>query len=216
MNYRSHADLGGQEVGGAIVPEPEGELFHAPWEPRVMALVVAMGPTGMSNIDMNRAARETLPNYGELTYYEIWLAALEKLLAQKGVLTGSAAPPKQVLRADRVAATIARGSPVSRPATHCARFAVGERVRTIAAQPPHHTRLPGYARGRLGVVERIHGAHVFPDTNSQGLGESPQWLYTVVFDEEELWGTRTPHQRSIISVDAFEPYLEPAAGGAHD
>ncbi|HEY0800977.1 MAG TPA: hypothetical protein VGD54_09035, partial [Steroidobacteraceae bacterium] len=143
MSYRSNADLGGQEVGGAIAQEPEGELFHAPWEPRVMALVVAMGPTGLSNIDMNRAARETLPNYRDLTYYEIWLAALEKLLLQKGVLTDSVAPPKQVLRADLVAATIAKGSPFSRSATRPARFAVGERVRTIAAQPPHHTRLPG-------------------------------------------------------------------------
>jgi nitrile hydratase len=70
--------------------------------------------------------------------------------------------------------------------------------------------LPAYARGKLGVVERIHGAHVFPDTNSQGLGESPQWLYTVAFDEQELWGEQTPRQRSIISVDAFEPYLQPA------
>ena len=61
MTYRTYADLGGQDVRGAIVQEPEGELFHAPWEPRVMALVVAMGPTGLSNIDMNRAARETLP-----------------------------------------------------------------------------------------------------------------------------------------------------------
>ena len=210
MSYRSHADLGGQEVGGAIVQEPEGELFHAPWEPRVMALVVAMGPTGLSNIDMNRAARETLPNYRDLSYYEVWLAALEKLLSQKGVLADSAAPPKQMLRADLVAATIAKGSPFSRPTTHPARFAVGARVRTSAAQPPHHTRLPGYARGKLGVVERIHGVHVFADTNAQGLGESPQWLYNVAFDEEELWGKRGSPQGSVISVDAFEPYLEPA------
>jgi nitrile hydratase subunit beta len=209
MNYCSHADLGGQDVRGAIVQEPEGELFHAPWEPRVMALVVAMGPTGLSNIDMNRAARETLPNYRDLTYYEIWLAALEKLLSEKGVLADSAAPPKQVLRADLVAARIARGSPVSRPTTHPARFAVGERVRTIAAQPPHHTRLPGYARGKLGVIERVHGVHVFPDTNSQELGECPQWLYTVVFEEQELWGKRRSPRGSLISVDAFEPYLEP-------
>jgi nitrile hydratase len=210
MNYRSHADLGGQEVRGAIVQEPEGELFHTPWEPRVMALVVAMGPTGLSNIDMNRAARETLPNYRDLTYYEIWLAALEKLLSQKGVLADPPPPPKQVLHADLVAATIAKGTSSSRSAAHPARFAVGERVRTIAAQPPHHTRLPGYARGKLGVVNRVHGAHVFPDTNSQGLGESPQWLYTVAFDEEELWGKGTSPQGSVISVDAFEPYLEPA------
>ena len=82
MTYLSHADLGGEDVHEPIVMEPEGELFHAPWEPRVMALVVAMGPTGLSNIDMNRAARETLSSYRNLSYYEIWLGALEKLLLQ--------------------------------------------------------------------------------------------------------------------------------------
>ncbi|MDP9009424.1 MAG: nitrile hydratase subunit beta [Pseudomonadota bacterium] len=210
MSYHSNADLGGQDVRGAIVPEPEGELFHAPWEPRVMALVVAMGPTGLSNIDMNRAARETLPNYRDLSYYEIWLGALEKLALQKGVLSDAPPTPKQVLRADLVAAVISKGSPASRAPSGPARYAPGDRVRTVAARPDHHTRLPAYARGKLGIVERVHGAHVFPDTNSQGLGESPQWLYTVAFEEKELWGAQGLKQRSTISVDAFEPYLEPA------
>jgi nitrile hydratase len=210
VSYHSHADLGGQDVRDAIVMEPEGELFHAPWEPRVMALVVAMGPTGLSNIDMNRAARETLPNYRDLSYYEIWLAALEKLLLQQGVLSDVPPPPKQILRAELVAAAIAKGSSYSRTPTGPARYALGQRVRTIAVQPAHHTRLPAYARGKVGIVERVHGAHVFPDTNARGLSESPQWLYTVAFDEKELWGGQGLNQRSTISVDAFEPYLEPS------
>ncbi len=210
MSYHSHADLGGQDVPGDIVLEPEGEYFHAPWEPRVMALVVAMGPTGMSNIDLNRATRETLPNYRDLSYYEIWLAALEKLARQKGVLGDTPPPPKQVLHAGSVLAIIKKGFPASRPAVAPARFAVGDRVRTVALPPEHHTRLPAYARGKVGVVERAHDAHVFPDTNALGLGESPQWLYTVAFDARELWGESAPAPHSIISVDAFEPYLEPA------
>jgi nitrile hydratase subunit beta len=210
MSYHTNADLGGQDVRDAIVMEAEGELFHAPWEPRVMALVVAMGPTGVSNIDMNRAARETIPNYRDLSYYEIWLAALEKLLLQKGVLSDAPPAPKQVLRAELVAAAISKGSPFSRSPASPARFAPGARVRTITVTPSHHTRLPAYARGKAGIVERVHGAHVFPDTNAHGLGESPQWLYTVAFDEKELWGEQTLKQRSTISVDAFEPYLEPA------
>ena len=83
-------------------------------------------------------------------------------------------------------------------------------MRTRKAQPAYHTRLPGYARGKTGAVVRVHGAHVFPDTNARGLGECPQWLYTVEFEENELWGKEAPAQRSIISVDAWEPYLEPA------
>jgi nitrile hydratase subunit beta len=210
VTYRSHADLGGQDVPGPIIQEPEGEYFLALWEPRVMAMVVAMGPTGMSNIDMNRAARETLPNYRELSYYEIWLAALEKLALQQGVLGDTPPPPKQVLRAESAVATIKKGFSASRPATAPARFSIGDRVRTAAAPPDHHTRLPAYARGKLGVIERVHGTHVFPDTNARALGESPQWLYTVMFDARELWGARAPAPHAVISIDAFEPYLEPA------
>ena len=51
--------------------------------------------------------------------------------------------------------------------------------------------------------------HVFADAHAQGLGESPQWLYTVVFDGRELWGNETANGLAV-SVDAWEPYLEPA------
>jgi nitrile hydratase subunit beta len=209
VSYLSHADLGGQDVREPIVMEAEGELFHAPWEPRVMALVVAMGPTGLSNIDMNRAARETLSDYRRLSYYEIWLGALEKLLLQGGVLGRAPPPPLEMVRAGSAAAVIAKGSPTSRTPTRPARYALGDQVCTVAAIPAHHTRLPAYARGKAGIIELIHGAHVFPDTNAHGLGESPQWLYTVVFEAKELWGAQHAEQRSTISVDAFEPYLEP-------
>jgi nitrile hydratase beta subunit len=191
------------------VPEPEGELFHAPWEPRVLALTVAMGATGLWNIDMSRAARETLPNYRELSYYRIWLAGLEKLLAASGILNGIPPAPPQVLYADAVATVLSRGRPCSRIPQSPARFVLGQRVRTRGTQPDHHTRLPAYARGKLGVIERVHGAHVFADAHAQGLGESPQWLYTVAFDERELWGEQLAAQSSIMSVDAWEPYLEP-------
>jgi nitrile hydratase subunit beta len=209
MTYRSNADLGGQAVLGAIVPEAEGELFHAAWEPRVMAMVVAMGAPGLWNIDMSRSARETLSDYRDLSYYEIWFKGLEKLLAKSGAMDGAAPLPQQVLHADSVPAVLARGSSFSRAARAPARFAVGQRVRTSSVQPEHHTRLPSYARCKLGIVERVHGAHVFPDSNSQGLGESPHWLYTVAFEEQELWGAGAT-QGSIISVDAWEPYLEDA------
>ena len=210
MSYHSNADLGGQDVRDPVRPEPEGELFHADWEPRVLALTLAMNATGLWNIDASRAARETIPHYRELSYYQIWLAALEKLAAQTGVLSDSPPPPKRVLHADDVMAAITKGFSASRPAIRAARFALGDRVRTVAVQPQHHTRLPGYARGKTGVITHLHGTHVFPDTNAQGLGESPQWLYTVAFDAQEIWGEAARSQRSVISVDAFEPYLEPA------
>ena len=74
--YLSHADIGGRPTRDPVVPEPEGDPFHAAWEARAMALTLAMGATGQWNIDMSRAARETLPDYAALSYFQIWLAAL--------------------------------------------------------------------------------------------------------------------------------------------
>ena len=86
-------------------------------------------------------------------------------------------------------------------------FKVGDSVRTKNIHPPTHTRLPQYVRGHLGTIELKHGCHVFADLNSLGVGENPQWLYTVRFDGPELWGKDTDPALSI-SVDAWESYLE--------
>jgi hypothetical protein len=114
----------------------------------------------------------------------------------------------RVLRADQVAEMLAGGRPTEREPSAPARFAVGDRVRTRAGSVDHHTRLPAYAAGRVGTVERLHGAHVFPDTHAHDLGEQPQWLYTVVFDATDLWDDAVRGQ--TVSVDAWESYLAPA------
>ena len=219
MTYTSHADLGGQPGHGPVQPEPEEERFHAPWEPQALALTLAMGATRSWNIDMSRAARETLPGYGRMSYYQIWLAALEKLMAERGqVLPDEVAagrmlhppvPVARVLQAHEVPAALAQGSPTARPDGPPPRFAAGQRVRTRAGAVPHHTRLPGYVRGKVGVVERLHGAHVFADTHAQGLGEQPEPLYTVAFTGEELWGPAAA-PGLVVSVDAWQSYLEAA------
>lgn len=219
MSYSSHADLGGQAGHGPIVAEAEGDSFHAPWEPRALALTLAMGATGAWNLDMGRSARETLPDYAQLSYFEIWIAALQKLMQERGIVQpeeiaaahalskGPVLP--RVLAAGDVAAVLARGAPTHRPTTAPAAFAVGDVVRTRSAPMPHHTRLPGYLRGKRGVIERAHGMHVFADAHAQGLGEQPQWLYTVVFDGAELWDE--PASSGVkVSFDAWEPYLEAA------
>lgn len=219
-SYISHADLGGRDLAGAIVMEPEGEPFHAAWEARVLALALAMGGTGSWNIDASRSARETLPNYGRLSYFQIWLAALEKLMADRlqllpdelaaGRMLHPAMPIKRVLQAGDVPAALARGTATERPVTAPARFAAGQRVRTRSGAVDHHTRLPGYVQGKPGTVAHLHGMHVFADAHAQGLGEQPQWLYTVVFDGATLWGEGADAGLSV-SVDAWESYLEPAA-----
>ncbi len=218
IGYTSHADLGGEPGHGPVTPEAEGDLFHAAWEPRALALTLAMGATGAWNIDMSRAARETQPGYRELSYYELWIAGLRQLLSERGLLHDDelaagralhASPPlARVLKAADVAGVLAKGAPTERAAAAPARFAAGQAVRAYAGPVPHHTRLPHYVRGKRGIVERVNGVHVFADAHALGLGEQPHWLYTVVFDAAELWGDATSASR--VSVDAWEPYLSAA------
>jgi nitrile hydratase len=219
MSYLSHADLGGRPNAERVVPEAEGDLFHAGWEPRALALTLAMGATGSWNIDMSRAARETLPDYAHLSYYQIWIAALEKLLAERrlalpdelaaGRALHPSVPVARVLQAADVASALAKGSPTERATPVPARFQVGDRVRTRSDRVDHHTRLPGYAHGKQGVIESVQGAHVFADTHAHGLGEQPQWLYRVAFSGTELWGADAAAGTSV-ALDAWEGCLEPA------
>jgi nitrile hydratase len=220
VTYRSHADVGGQEGWGRIEHEREGELFHTPWERQAFALTLAMGATGAWNIDMARSRRETLPDYGSLSYYQIWIGALQRLLLDRGLIgvdelaaahmLHPASPVARVLRASDVARTLASGSPTQRSASGPARFALDDRVRARSHEVPHHTRLPGYAHGKVGRIDAIRGAHVFADTNAQGAGEQPQWLYTVAFEARELWRDDAAAAGVTVSIDAWEPYLEPA------
>ena len=87
MTYASHADLGGKPCSEPIVDEPEDVHFHAAWEARALAVTLAMGATGSWNLDMGRAARECLPDYAERSYYQIWIAALETLLLERGLVS---------------------------------------------------------------------------------------------------------------------------------
>jgi nitrile hydratase len=213
-------DMGGVAGYGRVVPEPNEPAFHAAWERRAFALTLAMAKPGGWTIDMSRFARENRPplDYLSKSYFEIWLAGLERLMNERELVQPDEIdaarplhPPKAVpvLLADEVAAMLRRGAPTARPATQPARFAIGDRVRARDLHPPTHIRLPRYVRGHVGVIELLHGCHVFADASAAGRGENPQWLYTVTFDGRELWGADgDPSVR--ISVDAWESYLEPA------
>ena len=214
-------DMGGVHGFGPVEREAHEPTFHAKWEGRVLALAFAAGRAGQWNIDMGRFARENRPpaDYLLKSYYELWLAGLESMLAERGLVSVDEikagrplGEPKKVdgiLQHGAVEAAFSRGRPTERAASVPARFRLGDRVRAKNIHPLTHTRLPRYVRGRPGIIERLHGCHVFPDTNALGQGENPQWLYTVRFDARDLWGPEAD-QMLKVSVDAWEPYLEPA------
>ncbi|MEJ8474002.1 nitrile hydratase subunit beta [Roseibium algae] len=212
-------DLGGQMGFGPIELEPNEPNFHGKWEERAFAITLAMGATGSWNLDASRSARESLPpaEYLSSSYYEIWTKGLEKLclgadlISQEELANGHmknpAKPVKRVLSAADVAATLAKGGPVNRPETRAASYKIGDPIRTKVMHPEGHTRLPRYARGCVGVIEAIHGVHVFPDNNAAGTGEDPQWLYGVVFNGPDIWGP-DGDPKLTLRLDLWEPYLD--------
>ena len=90
------------------------------------------------------------------------------------------------------------------------RFAPGTRVRTRRTDPPHHTRLPAYARGAVGTVVEVQGHHPLPDDRVRGITSEPEAVYTVRFSAPELFECGSDH---AVTVDLWDSYLEPADDG---
>lgn len=210
-------DMGGMQCYGPVKPEFDEPVFHGDWEKRALALTVAMGFTGMWNIDTSRHARESLPpiQYLSSTYYQIWLAGLERLMLERGMITaeelqtGKAISPAKATNRpapDRAGmkAGLAAGGPSARECDTPPAFRIGDTVRTLQINPKGHTRLPGYARGKTGKIIHYNGTHVFPDSAAHGKGDDPQPLYTVEFTASDLFGIGS----HSVTLDLWEPYLE--------
>ena len=211
--------MGGMHGMGPIEREQDEPVFHERWE--ALAFALNMAARGGWNIDAGRHAIERLPpaEYLRMSYYEKWTARLANLLIERGVVTreeiergAPAAGFKKAtpaLTADMVAQTLGRGAPKNRNAPVAPRFQVSQRVRARNLHPEGHTRLPRYARGKLGVIARDHGVFVFPDTNAHFHGEKPQHVYSVRFAARELWGEQAS-SRDTVFIDLWDDYLEPA------
>jgi nitrile hydratase subunit beta len=212
-------DMGGMHGMGPVQHESSEPVFHEPWEARVFALNRAARASGKWTADASHHAVELIPaaEYLRMSYYEQRLHALIELMVESGLITraevesGKPAPglPKAApaLIASAVPSVVAKGKPANREVQVEARFAVGQRVRARNLHSTGHTRLPRYARGKLGTIDRDHGVFVYPDTNAHALGEKPQHLYSVRFAARELWGEQAS-ERDAVYIDMWDDYLE--------
>ena len=217
-------DMGGMHGFGPVLPEANEPVFHAEWEGRVFAMRAQLSRFG-GNIDRRRSHIEQIrpDRYLRISYYERWLDTALRYCVEHGLISGAEREAIETARDDgelsralsKDKATLTPvepapprpGSGYARPIDAPAAFAIGETVRTRNINPATHTRLPRYARGKLGIVTADHGGFVFPDSNAIGGGEQPKRLYTVRFAAQELWGERG-HPRDTVSLDLWEPYLE--------
>ena len=76
-------DMGGSPGG----PIDRGQHEVEDWERLADAINSALGGKGLQTTDQLRRSLESLEDYRSLSYYERWVAATEKLLVEKGVLT---------------------------------------------------------------------------------------------------------------------------------
>lgn len=216
------ADMGGTPGWGPMHPPRRDEpVFAEPWQGRAFALTLLSSriACGGVNADAFRHALERLDRAAYLDdgYYGRWLNAAELMLTERSIL----APGAIEARARNLRGEHAAEPPIPEPARPdyaptakgslrivdtAPAFAVGERVRARDISPPGHTRLPGYIRGHIGVVELIQPAAVLPDTNADFLGENPQHVYSVRFDSRELWGPGA--EPFAVTAELYESYLE--------
>lgn len=201
-------DMGGMHGMGPVKIERDEPVFHEEWERRAFALTLACGFLKRWNIDMARFAREQMPpaDYLRSTYYEKWLYGLERLLAERGVWEARDVTPlpaagvPEALRNRRAARMDEELKP---------RFRAGDRVRARNINPAGHVRLPRYARGKAGVVDRDHGVFILPDEHARSGTKVPSHCYSVRFEGRELWGPDAG-ARDAVYVDLFDEYLERA------
>ena len=208
-------DLGGAMGFGPIAPEFDEPVFHEAWERRLFGLMGAAGDVGGWSIDEDRAACEAMSpvDYLNTSYFEHWLHGLEHLLVKHGLVTphelatgkvrSSQKTVPEPTHADEVWERVTAPGSYIRNAKAPARFKPGDKVRARNIHPETHTRLPRYARDRIGEITLVHGCHVFPDSNARGLGEDPQWLYAVTVQRPRIMGPRHSGHRHARSLGAL-------------
>jgi len=69
--------------------------------------------------------------------------------------------------------------------------------------------VPGYIRGKIGIVMAEGPLTPFPDAHAHGLEAADEPTYDVQFRSEDLWPGGA--ESSVNHVAVFQSYLEPVA-----
>ena len=200
-------DLGGKQGFGRIRFTKKAPTFHAAWEKRVNALYSLAVKRGIFNMDEYRHAIERMEprHYLSASYYERSLTSLATLLVEKGVMTR-----EELERRAGGHYPLSMPSAPGRPNVEGRQtFKPGDRVRVRNDFVPGHVRMPGYIRGKTGVVVAESPAYPFPDAHAHGVKAADEPTYDVRFDTEELWPNAA--DPAFVHVGVFQSYLERAA-----
>jgi nitrile hydratase len=197
-------DLGGKQGFGRVRYTHGATAFHAEWEVRVNSLYALAVRSGIFNMDEYRHAIERMEprHYITAGYYERSLTSLATLCVEKGIVSHE----ELERRAQGTFPLAMPSAPGRTNAAHRERFKPGDHVRVRSDYVPGHVRMPGYIRGKSGVVVSESPAYPFPDAHAHGVGAQDEPTYDVRFRSEDLW----PHSAdaALVHVGVFQSYLE--------
>ena len=199
-------DMGGRQGFGPVRYTHDATAFHSRWELRANALYALAVRRGIFNMDEYRHAIERMDprHYLAASYYERSLTSLATLLVEKGVVTR-----EELERRAGSAFPLAQPSAPGRTNTPGReRFAPGDRVRVRTDHVPGHVRMPGYIRGKTGIVVSESPPYPFPDAHAHSVEAADEPTYDVRFTTEELWPGSA--DRALVHVGVFQSYLERA------
>jgi nitrile hydratase len=197
-------DLGGKQGFGAVRYTLNAPTFHAAWEVRANSLYVFAVRQGIFNMDEYRHAIERMEprHYLSASYYERSLTALATLCVEKGVFT------REELER-RAQGHVPLAGPSASGRTNSAameRFKLGDRVRVRLDSVPGHMRMPGYIRGKVGVVVGESPPYPFPDAHAHAVEAEDEPTYDLRFRSQELWPDSSDD--ALVHVSVFQSYLE--------
>ena len=197
-------DLGGRQGFGAVRYTLNAPAFHAAWEVRANSLYAFAVRRGIFNMDEYRHAIERMEprHYLAASYYERSLTSLATLLVEKGIVTRE----ELERRAQGLFPLAAPSAPGRTNAPTREPFQPGDRVRVRADYVPGHVRMPGYIRGKTGVVVSESPAYPFPDAHAHALEAQDEPTYDVRFRSEDLWPDSA--DAALVHVGVFQSYLE--------
>ena len=198
-------DLGGRQGFGKVRYAPGAPFFHADWEKKVNALYGMAVRKGIFNMDEYRHAIERMRpvHYLSASYYERSLTSLASLLVEKGVVT-----------VEELEALAGGSFPLSQPGAPgrsnlevpTTPLQPGDRVRVKNDFFAGHVRMPGYIRGKPGVVVGVSPAYPFPDAHAHGVEALEEPSFDVAFRTEDLWPNGS--DSALVHVGVFQSYLE--------
>ncbi len=197
-------DLGGRQGFGRIRYSLKAQTFHEPWEKRVNALYSLAVKLGIFNMDEYRHAIERMEprHYLSASYYERSLTSLATLCVEKGILTRE----ELERRAQGQFPLSSPSAPGRGNVADRQSLRPGDHVRVRSDYVPGHVRMPGYIRGKTGVVVGVSPAYPFPDAHAHGIEATDEPTYDVRFNAEELWPNSA--DPAFVHVGVFESYLE--------